>query len=54
LVPEGLTSKVEIVESEKVHSIDSHTHKIAVDRRLGKENADDFADLAGEGECQQG
>lgn len=48
-VPQGLTLKAEVVESTKVRSISSLTHKIAVERRLGKENADDFADLAGEG-----
>ncbi|KAK0652451.1 von Willebrand factor type A domain-containing protein [Cercophora newfieldiana] len=52
-VPDGLTLKIEIVESEKVRSIDSHTHNVAVERRLGKENADDFADLAGEADASK-
>ena len=52
-VPNGLTLKTEVVESEKVRSITSHTHKVVVERRMGKENADDFADLAGEADTSR-
>lgn len=52
-VPQGLTLKIEIIESERVQSIISPSHRIAVDHRKGKATAESFADLAGEGSASQ-
>ncbi|KAK4096716.1 hypothetical protein N658DRAFT_333945 [Parathielavia hyrcaniae] len=48
-VPQGLTLGVEIVESDRITSINSPSHVIEVKRRHGARNAESFADLAGEG-----
>ncbi|KAH6641082.1 von Willebrand factor type A domain-containing protein [Chaetomium tenue] len=47
-VPQGLSLEVEIVESEKISSIVSPSHAIAVTRRRGARTAQSFADLAGD------
>lgn len=52
-VPQGLTLKIEIIESEKVQSIASPSHGVTVDHRKGKAAAESFADLAGEGGASQ-
>ncbi|KAL2264050.1 hypothetical protein VTK26DRAFT_2836 [Humicola hyalothermophila] len=49
-VRRGLTLEVEIVESEKIASITSPSHAIAVEHRQGARKAEDFADLAGQSE----
>ena len=45
-VAQGLTLKIELVESEKIQSIISNTHSIVVQRRPGEAKVDSFADLA--------
>jgi hypothetical protein len=45
---QGLTLKIEVIESEKVRSITSDSHKVTVERRLGRRDAESFADLAGD------
>ncbi|KAK3297357.1 von Willebrand factor type A domain-containing protein [Chaetomium fimeti] len=49
-VPHGLALEIEIVESERIASIVSTTHAVAVTRRRGARTAQSFADLAGEGD----
>lgn len=50
-VSQGLTLEVEIIESEKIISIASPSHAIAVERRHGPRQAESFADLAGDANC---
>ncbi|KAK4247067.1 von Willebrand factor type A domain-containing protein, partial [Corynascus novoguineensis] len=47
-VSRGLTVEIEIVESERITSISSPSHAIAVQRQQGSRTAKSFADLAGE------
>ena len=47
-VKRGLTFEAEIIESERITSITSPSHSIAVERRQGACEAESFADLAGD------
>lgn len=47
-VPKGLTLEIEIVEAEKIASVDSPSHRVTVARQREARIARTFADLAGE------
>ena len=48
-IAQGLSIQIEVIELENVREISSETHKIVVERGLGKKVVETWADLAGKG-----